>query len=536
MSNITTGTSLGNALDQLMGSAEIIPGDEPSYQLCKIIYTHHPLGAKMAESPINMAQAQEREITVPNSPEERVRERFLFGWKELMADRHIFNAMRLSRVYGVSTLGMMVEGVPPRQPVKYENLPELNIQFNEWDPLNTAGSIVLNQDPNAADFQKKVSPVVVNGTAYHPSRTVVILNEDPIYIWYTSSSFGYVGRSVYQRAVFPLKSFIRTMITDDMVARKAGLLIAKLKQAGSTINNLMARVTGVKRNLLKMGETNEVLSVSAQDNEDVTTLNMQNIDGAGGWARKNILENIAVAADMPAMLLNQETFAEGFADGTEDAKAVARYIDRVRVQMSPLYDFFDKIVMYKYWSPAFYATIQAEFPEYKDVPYKKAFMDWKNSFKAKWPSLLTEPDSEKVKVDDVKLKAAVAILEALVPSMDPENKAAAIEWVMDNINDMKFLFTNPMILDIDALREYVPPQPAMGGEEGQEPKPKDEGSGFGRADSALARYEEASARLQAPAAARLRARQVAKIAARSGSNIYELVDHAVRSAQAAGGK
>ena len=69
------------------------------------------------------------------------------------------------------------------------------------------------------------------------------------------------------------------------------------------------------------------------------------------------------------------------------------------------------------------------------------------------------------------------------------------------------------------------------------PKPQDEGSSFGRADSALSRYEAASAALQAPAAARLRARQVAKIAARSGnSNIYELVDHAVRSAQAAGGK
>ena len=43
-------------------------------------------------------------------------------------------------------------------------------------------------------------------------------------------------------------------------------------------------------------------------------------------ARKNILENISVAADMPAKLLNAETFAEGFGDVSEDAKNVARHI------------------------------------------------------------------------------------------------------------------------------------------------------------------------------------------------------------------
>ena len=34
---------------------------------------------------------------------------------------------------------------------------------------------------------------------------------------------------------------------------------------------------------------------------------MQNIDGAYGMARQNILENIATSADMPAILLKQET-------------------------------------------------------------------------------------------------------------------------------------------------------------------------------------------------------------------------------------
>ena len=529
-----TQTALGSPLTELLMADSIEPGSEPGYQLCKTIYTHHPLGAKMAESPISMAQSQEREIAVPNSPEERVRERFIEVWKDLEADRHIFNTMRLCRAYGVSTIAMMIQGVPGDRPLNFEALAEADIAFNEWDPLNTAGSIVLNQDPNAFDFQKKRSMVAVQGMPYHPSRTVVMLNEDPVYINYTTSAFGFVGRSVYQRAIFPLKSFVNSMVTDDMVVKKAGLLIAKLKQPGSNINNLMATITGQKRSLLKEAETGNVLSISATDNEEIETLNFQNLEGPFALVRKDILENIAVAADMPAMLLNQETFAEGFADGTEDAKAVARYIDRIRVQMSPLYAWFDKIVMYRAWTPAFYKTIQAEYDDYKDVPYKRAFLDWSNSFSAKWPSLLTEPDSEKVKVDDVKLKAAVAILETIAPLVDPASKAELIAWVADNLNEMKFLFTAPLVLNYEAIASYEPPAAVAPGGEGGESQPENEGSGFARADTdkpkgrAMAAYNDAVAALDNPSRARIRG-------AGSGT-VVSMIERAVYHANRAGGK
>ncbi len=184
-----------------------------------------------------------------------------------------------------------------------------------------------------------------------------------------------------------------------------------------------------------------------------------NTDGAMTTARKNILENIAVAAQMPAKLLNSETFAEGFGEGTEDAKHVARYVEREREGMQPLYDFFDKIVQYRAWNPEFYKTIQADYPEYRDVPYTKAFFDWVNSFAAAWPSLLIEPESERIKVDDTKLKAIISMLGVLMPEMDPDNKGALVQWAADNFNDLKLLFQNPLELDIQALQAYVPPEP-----------------------------------------------------------------------------
>lgn len=447
--------SLGSSLEDLLLAPDIQPGDAPSYQLCKTIYTYHPLGAKLAESPISMAQSQERRIAIPDSPEERVLEAFRREWRAIEADRMIFNTMTLSRVYGIASVALMIDGAKPADPVDYDALARQKISFNVLDPLNTAGSLVLNQDPNSIDFLKHAA-IGVNGIPYHRSRTCVMMNEDPVYLAYTQSAFGYVGRSVYQRCLYPLKSFVSTMVADDMVARKAGLLIAFMKAQGSIIDWVMEKAAGIKRQLLQSGVTNNVLSMDAE--EKVESLNLQNIDGALGASRKNILENVASAADMPAKLLNAETFAEGFGEGTEDAKHVARYIDRVRIQMAPLYAFFDKIVQHRAWNRDFYKTIQREFPDaYGDVEYTEAFWRWVNSFSAEWPNLLTEPDSDKIRTDEVKLKAVIALIEVLRTDLDPENKAALIQWAADNVNQNKQLFQSPLLLDYEALLEYVPP-------------------------------------------------------------------------------
>ena len=243
-----------------------------------------------------------------------------------------------------------------------------------------------------------------------------------------------------------------------MVSRKAGVLVAKLKPSGSIVSGLMAKAAGLKRSVIQESKTDNVISISPD--EDIDSLNLQNIDGAMTASRKNILENIAAADDMPARMLTEETLAQGFGEGSEDAKKEAQYIDRIRQWMQPLYDFFDPIVMYRAWNEDFYKTIQAQFPEqYGKVPYMQAFMAWRNSFHVEWPNLLTEPDSEKSKTDKVKLDAIISLLETLLTSLDPENKARIIQAALDNINSLKLLFPTPFEIDLDALMAYVPPEP-----------------------------------------------------------------------------
>ena len=463
------GASLGTQLQQLLMADDIVPGADASYQTCKTIYLYHPMGGKMVDTPISLAQSQPRTLSIPDGPEDMVRDQFLREWENLRADQHIATAMSLARTYGIGTLALGAVGVPVNEPIDFATLARQEIFISAFDPLNTAGSLVLNQDPMSPDFQK-VSSVAVAGQAWHRSRVVVVMNERPVYIAYTGSAFGYVGRSVFQRALYPLKSFISTMVTDDMVARKAGLLIAKMKPAGSVVDRIMQRMFAIKRQMLKDGETDNVLGITPD--ESIESLNLQNIDGAGKFARDNIITNIALAADMPAKLLNEETFAEGFGEGTEDAAKIVRYVKSVREAMAPLYAFMDRVVQHRAWNRDFFAAVQAKFPEeYGRMSYEQAFTRWQNSFTATWPSLVEEPESEKVKVAETKLKAIIDLLTTLMQTLDPDNQARLIEWAAANFNTLREMFTEPLELDYEAIRDHAK-------EQAEAAKQQQEGSGM----------------------------------------------------------
>ena len=450
----------------LLDSDDIQPGMSAGYQTCKTIYLFHPLGGKMVDRPIKMAMNESRTVHISQAYgiEQRLRDAFEREWKALGADKHIANAARISRIYGVSAIAMLVDNQEPSSAVDYRTLYKHNVTFNILDPLNTAGSIVLNQDPNAQDFQK-VDGIRVAGKPYHKSRCVVQQNEDPIYLAYNSAAFGFTGRSVYQRALFPLKSFIQTMRTDDMVSVKGGLLVTKIQGPSSVVNNMMQKLSGIKRMMLKRGKTGEVLQIGA--NDSIESIDLSNLEKPLDSSRNHILENIAAAADMPAIILNSETFAQGFGEGTEDARSVAVYIDNIREWLEPLYDYFIRICQYRAWSIEFFQSLRADFPELKNT-YSVYFAGWINNFEYRWPSSLKEPESEKVKVDETRFKAIVSMLEVVLPQLtaDPENRATLIEWACENANANENLFPQRLNLDYDSLKENPPPEPPKAEEPG----------------------------------------------------------------------
>ena len=461
MSEITVnGSTLNNRLMGLLSAKDIEPGDQAGYELCKAIWEYHPLGGKLVEKPVRLALSKGRIITVDAQPKDMLVEAYQREWEKLGATNHIRDVMFINRTYGAAAIVVGADRIPTTDPIDPWLLPDLNIYFNQLDPLNLAGSIVTNQNPNAPDFQKPLAYATAAGQPYHPSRSCVVFNGTPIYLSYQSSGFGYTGRSVFQRALYPLKSFIQSMVTDDLVTFKAGLLIAKQKPAGSIVNRLMQTAAGIKREYLQQGATGNILSIDID--ETIEALNLSNTDTAMGKARDNIIANIAAASDVPAILLKDEAFTQGFGEGTEDAKAIVQYVNGIRDDMASLFAFFDKIVMHRAWNKEFYEAVKAAHPEiYKSMSYEQAFYTWQNGFSADWESLMEEPESEKVKVADTKLKGITEILRTIVPSVDPQNRALMIQWAQDNLNEMPEMFASNLQLDIDAISEYEPPEAAM---------------------------------------------------------------------------
>ena len=436
----------GSPLYQILMTQNLVPGEQPSYEVCKLLYIAHPLGKKIVDSPIAKAMSKRREIVVTDQLTEKVVTRFNEVWSEMLIDDYIANCARLARIYGVSSLVVVPEDGNYEKPLTPKELRSGNIKINVLDPLNTAGSMVGILDPNAPDFLK-YSTVAVAGQPYARSRTHVQLNEQPVYLAFTNSAFGYVGRSVFNRALYPLQSFLSSMITDNLVLIKSGVLVAKVKQPGSITDRIMSAAQQVRLSLLKSARTGNTISV--MPDEAIESLDLHNLDYQN--ARKNVLENIALSLDMPSSFLTGESLAQGFGEGSEDAKLIAGYVDNVRLDLEPIFSYMDNIVQHVAWSEEFYQALLAE----GDVPKKMSFDEWfhscRNSFKAIWPSALEPTKKELVLLQKEQYNSVLEVFETLNPVSKGDNAAKLVGWVQANLNEARDLFPNRLDLDLDEV-------------------------------------------------------------------------------------
>jgi hypothetical protein len=68
-----------------------------------------------------------------------------------------------------------------------------------------------------------------------------------------------------------------------------------------------------------------------------------------------------------------------------------------------------------------------------------------------------------VKVDDVKLRALIALLEVLMSQIGSGNRAKLVEFVQQNINEMNLLFGgHDLDLDLSEIENFEPPASAPG--------------------------------------------------------------------------
>lgn len=455
MAKIDLDAEIDSELSRILTSEAIEPGSEIGYELCKALWQFHPLGGKLVEKPIDMAMCKARRYIVDTDPDERVVKRFEEVYQRMEVTEKIKNFFYVSRCYGAAAIGVGTRDKPLSDALGTFDLREEDLFINVFDPLNASGSLVTDQDPNSPDFQSPNKTLVINSIEWHKSRTLSVFHGAPIYLEYQDSAFGFTGRSVFQRALYPMKSYISVMIANNLVAKKAGVLVAKTEGSGAIVNGMMALAARAKRKMLKFAENGGVISIGRSD--AIESLNLQNIDGALGKARDGIISDIAAASDVPANLIREEAYAQGFSDGKEDSKATSQYIDGIRLSIERVLAFFESIIMYVAWTEDFYQALQAEYPEIITESYQDTFYRWKNEFRAEWQELVEESPDRRRESDKKLVDGAIELFRAIAEHLDPENKGVAVVWLTDVINATKTYSDTPLTLDQDAITNYRPP-------------------------------------------------------------------------------
>lgn len=457
MAEIQFNSNLSSQLSKILESDEIQPGTDVGYELCKLLWQYHPLGGKLVEKPITMAMCKPRRYNVETDPDERVVRQFEKVWKRMGIDEKIKNFFFVSRCYGAAAIGVGADGTPCKDPLPTFGLREEDIYINVWDPLNAAGSMVTDQNPNSRYFQQANRALKISGKSWHPSRTLKIFNGTPIYLEYQNSTFGFTGRSVFQRILFPMKSYVGTMTTNDLVSQKAGVIVAKTEQNGSVMSGIKAAASRFKREIVKVARTGGVINIGTKDG--IESLNLQNLDKAANSARDNIISDIASGSDVPAVLIKEEAFSNGFGEGTEDSKAISQYIDGVREAIGPVMDYFEHLVQYIAWTEDFFDALKNDFPEIITEDYQTTFYTWRREFRAQWQELVEESPDKHRESDSKVVQQAVAVFSAVSPQVDPINRANLAEWLSNIANSTKTYGDIPLIIDMETLSAYQPPPP-----------------------------------------------------------------------------
>ena len=151
---LINGSGLSSELMTLLSAQGIEPGTPAGYQLCKLIWEYHPLAGKLIEKPILLALSKPRSINIDAEPKDMLVDAFKKEWDSLDATQHIRDVTYIKRVYGAAAIVYGADEIPTTDPIDPWQLPYLNIYFNQLDPLNLAGSIVTNQNPQCARLSK----------------------------------------------------------------------------------------------------------------------------------------------------------------------------------------------------------------------------------------------------------------------------------------------------------------------------------------------------------------------------------------------
>lgn len=377
--NRTTETGAGNSsytADEMLGVYKDL-----TYLECRDIYRYWALGKRIASSLPNFAMSANRVFTCGEHPKI-----IIDSYADLCAQYNIDNLIKqtaiYARIYGLASLYLAIDNDEDdlSEPLSYKKITEYNFSFNSLDPLSMGGNIMLDTNPLSVTFQK---PIVysIQGRTIAPNRIIAVTNDIPLYLKFNPSSFSFSGASVYQNMTLLIRSWNRCVVAMQRLTTKAGAMVKVSKEVSQASGiNMMA----VKRNLDLVRSIENDGIASIQNGETITGFELTGMSEIDKVVE--ILNNSLMMAlsDTPSGILLDRDLAQGFSDGTEDMKAILMAVEAFRnAILRPLYNFVDKILLYKLLTPSFLQEIkETDAEKYGDMSEADIFMSIRQDFKA----------------------------------------------------------------------------------------------------------------------------------------------------------
>lgn len=327
-----------------------------TYDECKDIYLHWPLGKRVVSSLTNFALSAPRDIVFDDLPVDCINlyEKTLDSFKVIQI---VKQAANYSRMYGMSAIFVAHRKVSPDKPLKYTDLNPNDIDFNVLDPLNLAG-LQIDQTPTSLSYQKVIK-VLVNGQPVHPTRILILFNDMPLYLRWIPSTYSWGSPSVFENMKSLIKSWSRCVVALERMATKAGSIIVKNRDGG-VLNSIAAVAAEKTLDSIRDMQNDGIASIEKDASIELFNLTgVEVVDAIIEQMNKLVLMSLS---DTPSNILLDKNLAEGLAEGSEDAKVMTMAIDSFRERaLTPAYNFIDFYLLRVCFRPEVLENLKADF-------------------------------------------------------------------------------------------------------------------------------------------------------------------------------
>ena len=415
--------------------------NELTYWECKEIFRNHALGKRLALALPTFSLSSERKIVVKDTPPEVV-ELYQQALNKLNIIDNVKRFLGLTRAYGMCALYIACEDKAPNEALTFDDIWNRKISLNVLDPLNIAG-VFVNQDPTSVKFQK-VETIMINGAVTNPKRCLVLQNDYPLYLMFSSSNFSFGGASIYQNMQNLLEGWETCIKALNRMCVKAGSIILK---SGSSAHASGVNISAMQRNLqiINSLQNDGIANIDTESSTEFFSL-------TGVVELDKILQNfnnsIALAlSDTPMPILLNAKLSNGLNDGTEDMKTIIMAVESYRTTyLQKVFNFLDPLIMAYAWNENELIKLKRNYyQKFKHMGLREMFSFFRNGFSYEWGSLYPITEKEKLETDNMKMNLLMGAREL----------GANISDLNQELQKMNIFSTNMDLMNANEYNDFL---------------------------------------------------------------------------------